>query len=66
MNILDSLKGLVTDELVSKAAGALGEDNGAISNVMQSAIPTVLSGLMGSEFQKSWRTFWPFRTSRSK
>ena len=49
MNILDSLKGLVTDELVSKAAGALGEDNGAISNVMQSAIPTVLSGLMGSE-----------------
>lgn len=49
MNILDSLKGLVTDELVSKAAGALGEDSGAISKVMQGALPTVLSGLMGSD-----------------
>jgi outer membrane protein OmpA-like peptidoglycan-associated protein len=48
MNILDSLKGLVTDELVSKAAGALGEDGGAISKVMQGAIPSVLGGLMGS------------------
>ena len=48
MNILDSLKSLVTDELVSKAAGALGEDSGAISKVMQGAIPSVLGGLMGS------------------
>lgn len=49
MNILDSLKGLVTDELVSKAAGALGEDSGAISKVMQGAIPSVLGGLLGSD-----------------
>ncbi len=49
MNILDSLKGLVTDELVNKAASALGEDGGAISNVMQGAIPTVLGGLLGSD-----------------
>jgi len=49
MNILDSLKGLVTDELVSKAAGALGEDSGAISKVMQGALPTVLGGLLGSD-----------------
>lgn len=49
MNILDSLKGLVTDELVNKAASAMGEDSGAISNVMQGALPTVLSGLMGTD-----------------
>lgn len=48
MNILDSLKGLVTDELVSKAAGALGEDSGAISKVIGGALPTILGGLMNS------------------
>lgn len=49
MNILDSIKGLVSEELLGQISGALGEDQNAITKVAQGAIPTVLSGLLGSD-----------------
>ncbi len=49
MNILDSLKNLASDELLSGAANALGEDKGAISKAMGGILPTILSGIMKTD-----------------
>ncbi|HSQ76353.1 MAG TPA: DUF937 domain-containing protein, partial [Bacteroidota bacterium] len=45
-NLLDSLKGLITPDLLSKAAGMLGESEGATSKALGTVFPTVLSGLL--------------------
>ena len=45
-NLLDSLKGLITPDLLSKAAGMLGESEGATSKALGAVFPTVLGGLL--------------------
>lgn len=45
-NILDDLKGMVTSEIVSKAANMLGESEGGINKTISALLPTVLSGLV--------------------
>lgn len=47
-NLLDSLKGLATSELVSVAAKSLGESEGGVSKAMGSILPSILSGVMNS------------------
>ncbi len=44
--LLDSLKGLITPDLLSKAAGMLGESEGATSKALGAVFPTVLTGLL--------------------
>jgi len=46
VNIVDALKGYVTSELVSKAAGMLGEDASGITKAASSLIPTILGGMV--------------------
>jgi len=45
-NLLDSLKGLITPDLLSKTAGMLGESEGATTKALGAVFPTVLSGLL--------------------
>lgn len=45
-NILESLKGYITPEVISAASGALGESESGIAKAMSSAFPTLLSGLV--------------------
>ncbi len=52
MNILDSLKSLVTDELLTETADAVGEEHTAVASTLHLAIPTVLAGLLNAAPQK--------------
>lgn len=45
-NLLDSVKGLFTNDLVSKMASSFGESEGGIQKAISGAIPAVLSGLL--------------------
>lgn len=45
-NLLDSVKGMFTNELVGKAASMLGESEGGITKALGGVVPTVLSGLL--------------------
>ncbi|MFT3845429.1 MAG: OmpA family protein [Lacibacter sp.] len=45
-NLLDSVKGLFTNELIGKAASMLGENEGGVSKALGGVVPTVLSGLL--------------------
>ena len=45
-NIVDSLKGFITPELISKAAGSFGESNSAITKGIDGLLPTILGGLV--------------------
>ena len=47
-NLLDSLKGLATSELISVASKSLGESEGSVSKAMTSILPSILSGVMNS------------------
>ncbi len=49
MSILNSLKGMLTNELVSGVAGHLGESNDGITKAMGGIVPTLLGGLMNSK-----------------
>ncbi len=53
VNIVDALKGYVTSELVSKAAGMLGEEPSGITKAAASLIPTVLGGLLNKSTDTS-------------
>jgi len=53
VNIVDALKGYVTSELVSKAAGMLGEDASGITKVASSLIPTILGGMVNKSADTS-------------
>jgi outer membrane protein OmpA-like peptidoglycan-associated protein len=46
-NLLDSVKGVISNELVSKAAGSLGESESGIQKALGAALPSVLAGLLG-------------------
>jgi len=45
-NVLDTVKGLFTNDLVSKAASSLGESESSISSAISGAVPSVLGGLI--------------------
>jgi len=45
-NLLDSLKEVVTPDLISRASGMLGESDSATTKALGSAFPTVLGGLL--------------------
>ncbi|MBK8563840.1 MAG: DUF937 domain-containing protein [Saprospiraceae bacterium] len=45
-NILDDLKGMVTNQIISSAASHLGESEGGISKAIGALLPTILGGLV--------------------
>ena len=45
-NLLDAAKNLLPNDLISKAAGSLGESEGSIQKALSGAIPSVLAGLL--------------------
>ncbi len=49
MSLLNGIKGLVTDQLVSGLAGQLGESNSGIQKAMGGIVPSLLGGLLGSK-----------------
>jgi outer membrane protein OmpA-like peptidoglycan-associated protein len=49
MSILNSLKGMVSDQLVSGLASNLGESNSGIQKAMGGIVPSLLGGLLGSK-----------------
>lgn len=44
--IFDSLKGLITPELISKAASSLGEDDSKVTSAVTSLVPSILGSLL--------------------
>jgi OmpA-OmpF porin, OOP family len=46
INLLNSVKGLFTNELVGKAASMLGESESGVSKAIGAVVPTILSGLL--------------------
>jgi len=46
-NLLDAVKGLFTNDLISNAASSLGESEGGIQKALSGAIPSILTGLLG-------------------
>ena len=47
-NLLDTLKGLATSELISAASKSLGESEGGVTKAMGGILPSILSGMMNS------------------
>ena len=45
-NLVDTVKGLFTSDVISKAASTLGESEGGIQKAVSGVIPAVLSGLL--------------------
>ena len=45
-NLLDSVKGLFTSDLINKAASSLGESEGGMQKAISAAVPSVLTGLL--------------------
>ncbi len=45
-NLLDTVKGLFTSDLISSAASSLGESEGGIQKALSGAIPSILAGLL--------------------
>ncbi len=45
-NLLETIKGGMSSDLISKAASMLGENGDGIQKAMSGAIPTILSGMM--------------------
>jgi len=45
-NLLDSVKGLVSEDLINKVASSLGESAGGVEKAITGAIPTVLAGIL--------------------
>lgn len=46
INLLDSVKGMFTNELIGKAASMLGESESGVSKAIGGVVPTILSGLL--------------------
>jgi len=46
-NLLSTVKGLFTNDLISNAASSLGESEGGIQKALSGAIPSILTGLLG-------------------
>jgi outer membrane protein OmpA-like peptidoglycan-associated protein len=49
MSILDGIKGLMSNELVSGLAGHLGESNEGVNKAMGGIVPSLLGSLMGAK-----------------
>lgn len=45
-NLLDSIKGLISDDIIGKIAVSLGESSNGVEKAISGAIPTVLTGLL--------------------
>jgi len=45
-NLLDSLKGYITPELISQASSMLGESESGVSKAVSAALPSLLGGLL--------------------
>lgn len=45
-NLVDTVKGLFTSDLISKAASSLGESEGGISKALSGLVPSLLGGLL--------------------
>jgi OmpA-OmpF porin, OOP family len=45
-NLLDSIKGYITPELIGQAAGALGESESGIGKAVSGLAPTILAGIL--------------------
>jgi outer membrane protein OmpA-like peptidoglycan-associated protein len=45
-NLLDSVKGLISNELIGKAASSLGESESSVTKAMSGIVPSVLGGLV--------------------
>lgn len=45
-SLLDSVKGLITPDLISSAASSLGENSGGISKALEGAVPALLSSVI--------------------
>ena len=45
-SLLDSVKGLITPDLISSAASSLGENSSGISKALEGAVPALLSGVI--------------------
>jgi OmpA-OmpF porin, OOP family len=52
-NILDDLKGMVTNQIISSAASHLGESEGGISKAIGGLLPTILAGLVNKSTDSS-------------
>lgn len=52
-NILDDLKGMVTNQIISSAANHLGESEGGISKAIGALLPTILGGLVNKSSDSS-------------
>jgi OmpA-OmpF porin, OOP family len=46
-NLLDSIKGYITPELIGQAASHLGESESGVMKAATGLVPTILSGIMG-------------------
>jgi OmpA-OmpF porin, OOP family len=45
-NLMDSIKGYITPDLISQASGLLGESEGGVTKALAAAVPTLLSGMV--------------------
>lgn len=45
-NLIDAAKNMLPNDLISKAAGSLGESEGSVQKALSGAIPSVLAGLL--------------------
>lgn len=52
-NLLDSLKGYITPELISQASARLGESEDGVSKAVSSSLPTLLGGLLSKTSDSS-------------
>jgi len=53
MNLLDSVKGVMTNAVVDKAASVLGIENGMMKSAMKLAIPAIIGGLINKGSSES-------------
>jgi outer membrane protein OmpA-like peptidoglycan-associated protein len=47
-SLIDQLKGVFNNDLISKAAASFGENEGAVSKAVSAGIPSLLSGIIGN------------------
>ncbi len=52
-NLLDSVKGFITPDLISSAAASLGENSGGITKALEGAVPALLSGVINKSSSDS-------------
>jgi outer membrane protein OmpA-like peptidoglycan-associated protein len=52
-NLLESIKGIITPDLISSAASSLGENSSGISKALEGAVPALLSGVINKSVSDS-------------